>query len=339
MMTTPTGGTWAICMTVHEPAVLVLANLIWHLETGASEAWVFLDDPDDPVADVIEGMDRVHVIRCDAAWWAEQGGRPTVQTGRQRINATAAYRRSKTDWMIHLDADELLWQHKSLSAELQHLGGIDGYLTLRVYERAYASNHRVAGIFDGVLRRALGRGPAVSNVVWGDLNAVSHEGLLAHNLGKPCVPAGRDFEVAVHRAEPVEGQAKLPSAHVAGTWLVHYDGLTPLHWILKLLRYSQLPKHRQNRLFGVKRRAQLEAVADTYKTAAGVRTYHDKLRVLSPDRLKALTEMGYVDDRLFDPAAVIEKALPGIDLSVEGFDADLRARHPDLFERFKRKLE
>ncbi|WP_224825380.1 glycosyltransferase family 2 protein [Cognatishimia sp. MH4019] len=337
-MTTASGGEWAICMTVREPAVLVLANVLWHLETGASEVWVFLDDPDDPVGALIEGMDRVIVTRCDVDWWAARGDRPVPQTGRQRINATEAYRRTSARWMIHLDADELLWQHRSLADELKHLGQIDGYLKFRVYERAYALGQPAPGIFDGVLRRAMGRGPAVSGAVWGDLNAVSHEGLLAHNLGKPCVPVGRETQLSVHRAEPLEGTAKLPSAHVAGTWLVHYDGLTPLHWMLKLLRYAELPKHQQQKILGDKRRAQLEAVLTTYKTATGLRSYHDQLRGFTPERLQALTEMGYVEDRPFNPQAVIDAAMPGLDLSVAAFDADLRARNADLIARFKRKL-
>ncbi len=337
-MTVTQGSKWAICMTVREPAVLVLANVVWHLETGASEVWVFLDEPDDPVGDLIAGMERVIVVRCDADWWAQHGERPAMQTGRQRINATEAYRRTKADWMIHLDADELLWQHRPLADELKHLDAIDGYLTFRVYERAYALGQPAPGIFDGVLRRAMGRGPAVSNIVWGDLNGVSHEGLLAHNMGKPCMPVGRDVQLAVHRAEPLEGKAKLPHAHVAGTWLVHYDGLTPLHWMLKLLRYAGLPQQQRKKIFGDKRRAQLEAVLTTYKTATGLRSYHDQLRGFTPERLRALTEMGYVEERAFDPQAVIDRAMPGLDLSVAAFDADLRARNADLFEKFKRKL-
>ena len=325
-------------MTVREPAVLVLANVVWHLETGASEVWVFLDDPDDPVGDLIAEMDRVLVVRCDAEWWAQHGARPVMQTGRQRVNATHAYGQTNADWMIHVDADELLWQHKPLGDELQHLSAIDGYLTFRMYERAYALGQPAPGIFDGVLRRAMGRGPAVSDVVWGDLNVVSHEGLLAHNMGKPCVPVGRELQLSVHRAEPLEGKAQLPHAHVAGSWLVHYDGLTPLHWMVKMLRYAELPKHRQSKLLGDKRRAQLAAVEVTYKTAEGLRSYHDQLRGFTPERLQALTEMGYVDERAFDPAAVIEAAMPGLDLSVEAFDADLRARNGDLIARHKRKL-
>ena len=46
---------WGIVMTVREPAQLVLANVHYHLGQGAAEIHVFLDDPVDPVGELLAG--------------------------------------------------------------------------------------------------------------------------------------------------------------------------------------------------------------------------------------------------------------------------------------------
>lgn len=111
-------------MTVDEPAALVMANVAWHLGTGAASVHVYLDRPDDPVEHPLSQVPGVVVTRCTKAHWARLApdGRPLLQMRRQSLNANHArdrmVKRRSADWIVHLDADEFLRQSAPLAREL-----------------------------------------------------------------------------------------------------------------------------------------------------------------------------------------------------------------------------
>lgn len=73
---------WGIVMTVKEPQALVLTNVLWHLRTGASVVFVFVDDPRDPVVDALRAVPQCRVQICGDAYWRKRRptkGRPHMQ--------------------------------------------------------------------------------------------------------------------------------------------------------------------------------------------------------------------------------------------------------------------
>jgi len=315
---------WGIVMTADEPATLVRANVGWHLGSGASEVHVYLDRPDDPVAADLAAISGCHVTVCDAAHWRalSRKGRPEAQIRRQSLNANHALAASGADWLVHLDADEFLSVTGDLAAELHAVAPLGAELALPVWERAYLTPP--GGIFDGVFRGSTKAAKGVDAALFGrDAEYLVH-GLMGHAAGKCAVPVESDFVLGVHWAFR-GGQGRdfrAPQWPSKAARVLHFDGLTPRHWQIKLLRYAAhdpallerlVPEHRQRQIAEVARDAEALAL-------------HDRLRMLKPEMAARLEALGLLDQQGFAP----ELAL---DLSVEAFDAALAARYPDLWHR------
>lgn len=331
-------ASWGIVMTVREPSQLVLANVGWHLGTGASEIHVYLDDPKDPVAPPLEALDGVHVTRCDAAHWrdaAQSRRRPDSINRRQGRNAVHAMARCRTDWLIHLDADEFLLQERSLGEELAVTRALDCELHFPVHERVFRRGAAVASIFDGLFRtttKGLNRrtdGRSNDAIIFGAHLPVLKNGVLAHSAGKCAAPTDSDFRLGLHWSYRGKGRDRAQRYRSTSTRLLHFDGLTRLHWLGKLMRYRDTPP--ETLTFPPHRRAQIEIFQDIADDAEALAEFHRDLRELDEGAIARLRAFGLLYERPFDPAPVLQTVLGHVpDLSPAGFDAALRHAAPGL---------
>lgn len=324
---------WGIVMTVREPVQLVLANVHYHLEKGASEVHVFLDDPDDPLGDFLDGVPNCFVHRCDALHWdrVNRGRRPEKQTRRQSVNATSVYRGSKLNWLIHLDADEFVYQKQPLCEELTFAPTAPGYLALPVRERAYLSEQ--TSLFDGAFRVPFYGRDAMLAPLYGELSPFLTHGVSGHSAGKSCVPVGRDLKFSIHAPRTNDGK-RLPPLHSASSVLLHFDGLTRLHWIVKMLRYAVGgPKG----LVGPHRMAQLAFMEDGCQGFSEIAEFHDMLKALDPEQDARMTALGLVEHLSFDIGDAARTAIAdaGLSLGAAAFDQELKARNQDLLSAFR----
>lgn len=333
--------TWGIVMTVSEPSQLVLANIGWHLGTGASEVHVYLDSPEDPVAAVLADLPGVSVIRCDRAHWQRVAWgkeRPASINRRQGLNAMDAMTHCGVDWLVHLDADEFLLQERPLAEEMAVVRALACELHFPVFERCYRRGDPIAGLFDGVFRgttKQLNRrkdGLDTEAVIFGDQMPVLNNGVLGHSAGKCAVPTDGDFRLGLHWAyRGKRGRERAERYRSTSTRLLHFDGLTRLHFLAKLLRYRdtdpsvlKLPPHRQ---------AQIGIFQDIAGDTEGLVEFHSMVRELDDPLLARLRAFGLLYETSFDPAPVVKTVLGYLpDLSAAQFDADLRARVPGLPE-------
>jgi len=321
--------TWGIVMTAREPAQLVLANIGWHLHTGASEIHLYLDDPEDPVAADVAAVPQVHVTLCDTDHWGgRKKGRPDQQTRRQVFNCDHAMARAGVDWLVHLDADEFLVQHTSMAAEMAWLRPHDSELHFPVCERFYTEPP--THLFDGVLRHATTGRRDLPKDLFGDLDRYFKAGMTGHTAGKSAAPTDSDFRLGVHSAY----RGKRDAAHKAerhvsrSTRLYHFDGLTPLHWLIKLGRYA---KSREQGFFPPGRTAQLDDLVAVRGDAAKILGFHNKIRMMDQATVDLMNRHDLLEPTGFDPAPAIKDVFGQLpDLSVAQFDADLAARFPDL---------
>lgn len=231
---------WGVVATVREPAALVIAFACHHLALGAREVHLFFDLPHDPVAGLAESIEGVVVTRCDAAHWAALGHArpPEPQTRRQTLNANLARARVDLDWLLHADADEFLWLPDGLGAELAAMPADARWLHVPNLERCWAGP--IGGeIFDGVFRADLADLPEVAAQVYGKRTQALQAGLGGHFGGKAMVRA-RDPEgfIAIHKLRAQEGGPELASHRAATARILHFDGITPVPWALKNLRYA-----------------------------------------------------------------------------------------------------
>ncbi|WP_238364084.1 glycosyltransferase family 2 protein [Mesobacterium pallidum] len=325
-------ATWAVVLTADEPAALVLANVGWHLGTGAAEVHLYLDRPDDPLA-ALTDVPGLHVTVCDDAHWQALGeGRPELQMRRQSLNANHAKARCRADWLVHLDADEFVLQDRPLGRELAHVASLDAELNLPAWERAYLGAPE-DGLFDGVLRGSTKGRPGFDDQILGRQRKLRHHGLLAHSAGKCAVPVAGNFRIGIHNAYrgPRKGAPRAASYGSTHARLLHFDGLTPLHWHVKMLRYAAHSEAQLTSLVSDPRKTQVIRYMRRLAKPGQAAAFHDLLRVLDESACDRLEAFGLLDRAGFDPGPVAERVLHRrLDLSVAGFDAALRARQPEL---------
>lgn len=323
---------WGLVMTAREPGALVLANVAYHLGLGAAEAHVYLDDPADPVAGALAALPGVHLTLCDEAHWAGLARRrPEGQNRRQGLNATRAYRAAAVDWMIHLDADEFLRPTGDMLAELAAFPRGLGYVAVPPAERTYPAGQGQSGLFDGGFRRPIRVPPRLHRALTGRAAPYLELGLASHTSGKAFTPTGFDYAIRIHRPRGSDTD-KLPahSALVAqSVELLHFDGLTPLHFLLKLMRYGGQDAET---LAGMNPAHRLRQIADCLACAGmpEALAFQARVQEISAEAAARLAALGLYSGTPFDPAPVIARVLPGArapDLTAAAFDAALIAQY------------
>lgn len=311
--------TWAIVATVDEPAQLVVAFVAHHLAIGASEIHLFLDRPCEETQTLLAGFRACHVTVCtEAHWQAALGRRPHLHTRRQNVNANLAYQICKADWILHCDADEFVRDGAALGEELLRFGHNDLHLRLAVAERVQPRDEPQVGIFDGIFRLAGRLDFDVMDQIYHPLTLFFDRGLTGHPTGKALVRTGRGLKLAIHQPE-----GDIPARRIRQTRLLHFDGLTQFHYLLKLLRracekeYAKTPRHKPGRL------AQLTAIKENLGDAAFCLEIVSGLKNITPEQCVQLQAHGLIEERRFGPQ------LGGVqlDLSVAAFDRVLRQRN------------
>ncbi|MDG1471679.1 MAG: glycosyltransferase family 2 protein [Ascidiaceihabitans sp.] len=109
---------WGVVSTIKAPAMNVARFIAWHLDMGAAEIVIHLDEPDTKLAERL-AHPKVRYVQCDDVHWAQapEKARKTHQL-RQAYNATHTYNRSKMDWLCHIDVDEFLLTEEPLAHHL-----------------------------------------------------------------------------------------------------------------------------------------------------------------------------------------------------------------------------
>lgn len=315
---------WAVVATVDEPAALVVAFAAHHLAQGARRVHVFLDQPDAEAQAMLSKLPGCEVTVCDANYWAasKKGARPPMHTARQIHNARQVYARTDADWLLHCDADEFVRDGVALAKALAEAPAAAMYMRLLVAERTYPEGAVGADIFSGAFRHALPDYDQTGPRVYGDMTGFFHFGLTGHKAGKALVRTKAEMKMALHAP-----YGKPPHRVIQTTRLLHFDGLTRLHFSLKLLRRAHEPPNAASDRHGEARSTQFlslrESVADTELREALVSV----LKNLDLDQIAQLRRLGCLDEAEFDPRSALAAVGLQPDLSVAAFDANLRQRY------------
>ncbi len=321
---------WAVVATVDEPPALVQAFVAWYLSLGASEVFLYFDRPDDPAAAM--QVPDVTVTRCDAGHWVRLGKRrPDKHEIRQLRNATDAYGRMQSDWLLHVDADEFLWVRQPVATCLDSAYPWTDCIVVPVAERVYVEDAPVSSVFSGAFRRPF-KGKAEEGVAqFGPDYDLSLRGLTGHAIGKSFTRAGRDLDVSIHRPKPKKNAqlADVETAPGVDMELLHFDGLTPLHWVCKLLRRADAFANHNGMVPSSHRQRQIDAVLGDPRAAFAL---YDRLKVFDKGRRDGLMQLGLWVDVGFDPTVTFSRTGPEhyIDLSPAAIDTWLWSRSQTL---------
>lgn len=325
--------TWAVVATVDEPAPLIIAFVAHTLSLGPKTLHLFLDRPNPEAEAALRGLPNLHLVVCDAAHWtiSRNGKRPKLHVWRQRVNTEHVFKTTDADWLVSIDCDEFL--RGDLGRDLAAQSEAVDFLRIPVAERVLPPDLVQTGLFDGIFRRPMPHFAKFGAEVYGKDAVYYKDGMTGHSVGKSALRVGRDLAVSIHGPLPMlpdrpdykvtEGKAK----HVE---LLHFDGMTPLHYALKLLRRVAEPPSPGTPRHGAPRIAQFQKMAQIAPKPDAVMTVVDRLKRLRPRQLRTLRDTDLVDETSFDVSEALTTLGVVADLSCARFDQELRARDEDF---------
>lgn len=326
------GNSWAVVATVDEPPQLVAAFVAHHLNAGACEVHLFLDNPDEETETLLRAMPGCILTVCNQNFWRESafGRRPYLHTKRQNLNANSAYGRCKADWLLHCDADEFVRDGAALSAELLRFGRAVKHLRLHVAERVMPADEAQTSIFDGLFRLPGTDMERELDDIYHPVSGFLEKGLTGHHNGKALSRTGCGLEIGLHQP-----QGGIPARKIRQTNLLHFDGLTPFHFQIKLLRRAQekptagKTRHRPVRV------TQFAAMKENLSDPEFCAAMTSALKCLRPDQIARLDGLGLVQHARFHP----DLGGLALDLSVAGFDAALENRFAEFLRQINREKQ
>ncbi len=315
------GPRWSVVATLREPAILPLVFAAHHLQLGALHVHLYLDGPHPGLRAAIGNDPCITLIDSDTAFYDSLGRkRPSWINRRQIVNANHAETQSAAEWLFHLDADEFLG-----SDPTPDLAGLPPEITafwVPNRERVFLHEAPATTIFDGALALPMRNPHRLDRVRGPDMSQLTRHGLLAHDLGKGALRVGAGVGAGIHK--PRTNDAAIRAAETVR--VSHFDGLTRLHWALKLRRHAQNGiASKPGRKLTAYRDRQIALAAECGGDMGPIFALHDRLRMLPPRIARQMRRMGKLVPTGVDAAAALAQIFPQLDpdLSVSAFDAAL----------------
>jgi hypothetical protein len=332
-------ATWTVQAMVNEPVPLLAAFVAHYLNLGADLVTLHLDRPDAAAVQAFGALPKVQLVQCDDAFWAglSPKGRPPGHPARQIAIIRHVYAQLQHDWLLVCDADELVVPSRKIARLLAEEPERTDYLRIRVAEKVLPPDLTPATVFDGQFRLAPKGAESPAAAIYGPELAVMLERVVsAHDTGKSFVRRGRDMLLGLHRPAAIQdatARRRLEWDWLPDSYLAHFDALTPLHQLTKLLgkhlgNQTILDSGRAPGPRHASRDAQIAlavAACQTPDPAAAMQALHR----LTPQSLAALQAHGLLVDLALNPAAVAQQIFPDLDLdfSPQAFDRWLRLKH------------
>lgn len=319
---------WGTVCIVREPTDLLIAFAAYHLSVGAEQILLYFDTPDDPAADILEQIGGVFVTRCTDSFWKPLGGPPLSLDDRQKVIVDHARKRAQVDWIAHIDADEFLHMPNGLHPSFAAMRERDhSWIKIPVAERVWLGTPDPGTLFGGAFRSPIeGSRKEVMEVYGTGLDFLFPMGTAGHPFGKPLGKVRAPEQVfEVHRVVSLAGD-RLPACEARQVKLLHFEGLTPLHWGRKILRKAL--EHRQSPLTIRRARlAMIESIVQAPDPGATVLEWYDRVHVLQAGVAERLRAHNALSEITLDIRSAIETHAPGmtVDLTFAGIDAALRA--------------
>jgi hypothetical protein len=327
--------TWAVVSTMDEPAPLVAAFATHYLSIGASEVHIFLDHADAEAQALLAGLPRVFVTVCDAEYWkaCKPFRRPPMHFSRQCRNAQRVYESTKADWLLHCDADEYVRDGDAVVEALAQAPEMARYMRLLVAERVSLAEEPQTGIFDGVFRYGIKDFASFGPKVYGLLCDFFRDGVTGHLAGKAFSRVGAGLQITLHSP-----RGRQPHRVIRTTRLMHFDGMTRLHFMLKLLRRAHEPEGTASTRHGASRITQFEAFRESVQDPEHREALVSLLKEINAEQAGLLEAHGVLDRQSFDPRPALAAYGLTVDLSVAGFDAYLLAKNRVFLEKVAPEL-
>lgn len=327
-------ATWGVVTMVKEPPELVAIFASYYASLGAQEINIYLDGDDPEARRLLSQLPNCRVEVMDEAFFQKNWNRayPKNSFKRQRLIATKAYRESQVDWMLFLDADEYL-QSDNFGQDLADLPSDVDTISIPNGERVFSIEDANPGLFGGLMLKPKRTRGYVARDLFGEARLrYSDRGFCAHRFGKSATRTGKNIKLDVHAPQQWKGNIK---RHVSQKSVIcHFDGLTEVHWMLKLLRYQDMGTYDRPKGGASFRHEQIQFLRNSPSMNA-IRELHDIIRKYDSNTESRLRDHGLLDDVQVHPFQGLDKYYPNheFDLSVEWFNDVLKSNMPALYAR------
>lgn len=263
--------TWGVVSTIRAPIRDVLNFAAWHLELGAHRLFIYLDEPDPAIFNLLKGHPRIRPITTDDEYWERHGKKPLKHQVRQVRNATRTYRRrADVDWLCHIDVDEFLVPDRLMDALLADLPEDCQVARLRPMEALAPQCGEPSQWNFKTFTHDRQERRHKAQRTWPNYGAYLNGGFLSHVAGKILVRTGLpDAEFKIHNffSQGVENPGAVEFSQIS---LAHLHAKSWPAW-LALYRY---------RLEKGSYRASLKP---THPPEKGGLTMHDLFRIIEAE--------------------------------------------------------
>ncbi|MCA0921032.1 glycosyltransferase family 2 protein [Pseudooceanicola nanhaiensis] len=310
--------TWGLVSTIKAPAHKVLDFAAWHLEMGAHRLFLYLDDPEDPVFEVLKAHPRIRPTLCDRRHWKRLGRRPEKHQPRQTMNATQAYAKADVDWLAHIDVDEFLIAPRPMAEVLSALPDTCHAARVRPVEALAPGADTPPGT-TRFKACALDRGTrlAQSAEVYPEFGQWLNGGFLSHVAGKIFARPGLlGAEFRIHNLKTAEGdnpgQQELSEVELAHFHAPHLEAwLAAYRFRLEQGSYRAELKPARARDKGGLSMHELFTLIEAEEGETGLRRFFAEVGQDSPDLRGKLAAHGLLRELSLPLDSLREKHFPG----------------------------
>ena len=206
---------WGITTLVKDTPEILADFLAYHLDLGAAEIHIFLDDDNPENLAAFGDTDRVFIHQTrDGFWKNYKGYRPKKQEVRQAYSADWVYQNTSTlDWLFHIDVDEFLCASKPIESLLSSVSVEQNIVQIMPAEPLV--NEGADGLDPDVTfaKKLYPHDPKTSETFakfYPNFWRYLRSGFLSHVQGKYAIRTGvKDVELNLHYV--LRGDTPLPS--------------------------------------------------------------------------------------------------------------------------------
>lgn len=283
---------WGTVSTIRAPLRDITRFAAHHLDLGAAEVHIFLDDPDPEITAFLSRRREVFVTQCNAAYWSgkPEQARKTHQM-RQAFNASRCYRRSRLDWLAHIDVDEFLLSSKPIPDQLVNAPKDAAFAVMLPAELLAQTDPWSGPSHFKLTRRELGHARDVLDEIYPEIGFYVPDGFLSHTDGKILARTGLpDIRFGIHSL--LQFGARVSNGHMLqGTHVGHAHAPS---WEVFLKHFDFRMQHGSYRS-GARSKVRL---TDIFQLALedggtdGLRAVYYKMCAATPTLLQRLSDHG-----------------------------------------------
>ncbi|WP_171124740.1 glycosyltransferase family 2 protein [Ruegeria sp. HKCCA4707] len=305
--------TWGIVSTVRGTAKDILRFVAYHLDLGADQIFLFLDEPCPDAFNVLIRHPKVEVRICDTRFWAyRQRKRPDTHQVRQTANASFTYRKAQVDWLTHIDLDEFLWTQTPVDEQLAEIPDDVPAVRVRPIEPVGGTQDQ----YKAYIPTGQGR-DGIMQTLYPNYGAFVLGGFLSHVQGKLFVRTGLpQINFRIHNLFQ-NGEMCPVKTELPGIDLCHRHAPDWDHFRAHVLFRMQSGSYRAGMSPNVPREQgglnmnELLSWIMTEGGETGLRAFYDEISGTDPEVYARLKQHGLIRYRPFNLDEKLAKHFPG----------------------------